>query len=161
MSFFQNLNKKLANVKVLLLGSYHPEYISLLIDLKDYLIEKGMINTFICKDLFNNIEPLSNSERMGNFFTQIESEMKSSDFNIFFLNERKNESTLVELTSYVKSVDFERKSQQTLVLMPRYLDISMLIGLLEQQEVLAFQYDYSVDYFMYCFQFILNRLHLV
>lgn len=141
-------------LKILIFGSYHKNYESILVKLVCYLRRKGFKKTGLAKHPFKNTIGLSYEEKMSLAFSKIEKKMLNADFNIFIFFPNENDSTLVELTSLVKSSRFSDKKNKTLVILPKNYNASMLIGLIGQNKINIFRYSNEYMIFQYCYVFI-------
>ena len=78
MAIFSEWKDRISLIRVLILGSYHPDNLPALLLLQQYLIEKGLNNVVLIKDL-DLLEPnCPADERMSNLLSSIESEMNQS-----------------------------------------------------------------------------------
>jgi len=161
MSRFIDVSKYFNRYKILILGSYHPNNIQALLDLKGWLIERGFTRTYLARDIIKEEFDYDNKDILANFYSKIESEMINSDFNIFiFFREpnRENESTIVELSSLVHSEQFSKKIDKTLVLFPSNFSSSMLEGFVTSNKLNIFIYEDEIYIFPKCFAFIKQNI---
>jgi len=139
---------------ILIFGSYHKDNEPILVKLICSLKKRGFKKTRLAKHPFKNINGLSFEEKMGIAFTKIENKMKKADFNIFIFFDKENDSTLVELTAFVKSPHFSDKKKNTLLILPNDYNASMLIGLIGQNRLNIFRYNNEYMIYQYCYVFI-------
>ena len=139
---------------ILIFGSYHKDNEPILVKLILSLKKRGFKKTRLAKYPSKNINGLTFEEKMGIVFTKIEKKMKKADFNIFILFDKENESTLVELTAFVKSPHFSDKKNKTLLILPKNYNVSMLIGLIGQNKLNIFRYNNDYMIYHYCYGFI-------
>jgi len=145
-------------LRILVFGSYHKDNEPTLLKLINYLRKKGFKKTTFAKHLFKDIEGLSYEEKMGIALNKIEKKMLKTDFNIFVFFSIANDSTIVELTSLVKSVHFSEKKSKTLVILPREYNASMLVGLIGQNRLNIFRYNNKNMIYQYCYSFIKRNI---
>jgi len=148
MTLFIDISKKKES-KILILGSYHPKNIRVINELKAELNQKGFANVIIAKDI------IPNNQNLKIIYSEVEKLMFSSDYNLFIFSLSHNQSLIVELTTFLKSPQFVEKKDRAVVLIPQNFNISMLQGLLEQQELNVFSYFDICEIVEYCRRFIL------
>jgi hypothetical protein len=123
-------------------------------ELVDIIREKGFENTNLVEELIE----IPKNQKSGFLLTEIEKEMHDSDFNIFILFPKENNSVIVELTSFVKSKDFEKKQDRFLLCLPYDYNASMVIDLIGQKKLNVFYYNEAVEIQQKCFVFIKSNL---
>ncbi len=138
----------------MILGSYNNENEQILIKLKCFLKGKGFKNTQLAKHPFEKTNGLSYEEKMCIALNKIEKKMLEADFNIFVFFPSENDSTLVELTSLVKSAQFSDKKEKTLVILHKNYNASMLMGLIGQNKIIVFRYNNEYMIYQYSYGFI-------
>ena len=161
MSRFIDVSKYFSRYQILILGSYHPINIQVLLDLKERLIERGFTRTYLARELIKEEFDYNNKDKLAYFYSKIESKMFNSDFNIFiFFAEpnKENESTIVELSGLVNSEQFSKKINKTLVLFPSNFSSSMLEGFVKTKKLNIFIYENEIQIVLKCFVFIKQNL---
>ena len=153
MLFFNNPSEK-KKAQILILGSYFPNKIDFLGEIKIGLREEGFSNTFLAKDLINPPND-ENIEINSYFYSRVEDLMLNFDYNIFILFEENNDSVLIEFATFLKSPKYSLKKDRCIVIFPNNYNISMLLGIIEQQEVKTFRYRDRFEILEYCKRFIL------
>ena len=83
MTFFTKFNQK-DRLKILILGSYHPDHLEFLKELKEKSKNSGYSDTYLGKDYIEIPEEFDGS-KLSYIYTEIEKLMKISDFNFFIL----------------------------------------------------------------------------
>ncbi len=121
------------------------------------LRKRGLKKTKLAKHPFKNTDGLSFEEKMSIAFSKIEKKMLKADFNIIIIFPNENDSTLVELTSFVKSPHFSDKNNKTLLILPKEYNASMLIGLIGQNRLNVFRYSNEHMIYQYCYVFIKRK----
>jgi hypothetical protein len=145
-------------VKIIVYGSYHPTNKPILDSLVKYLKDKGFQDTKLALDLITIPEKGLSEDYEAIILTQIEELMNEVDFNIFVLFPKENNSTLIELTSLIKSDMFSTKKDKTLVILNRNYNVSMLLGLLKRDEINTFRYDSAFEICRKAYIFIRQNL---
>ncbi|MHA1793042.1 MAG: hypothetical protein ACTSVI_10390 [Promethearchaeota archaeon] len=158
MNYFTNISTKFKDVSILILGSYRPDNIEILQNLRNFLKKKGFENARLANDVEKNIQGDSYGEKMGAILAKIVDIMLMSEFNIFVIFDEANDSTLIELGEFVSSNEFLNKKSKTLVFLPRHYDKSMLVGYIHNKKINVHQYDFGSDILQFCLTFITNNL---
>jgi len=140
--------------KILILGSYHPDYYQLLEDLVQYLRQSQFSKVFLAKDLID-FSNLGIKSKLDYIYSSIEGLMEEFDYNIFILFDSKNDSVIAELTTFVKSKSFNEKRDKSIILLPKNYNFTIVLGLLDQNEVRVYRYFEITEIFDYCKKFIL------
>ena len=153
MLFSNNPSEK-KKAQILILGSYFPNKIDFLNEIQIGLIKQGFTNTYLAKDLINPPKD-ANIKTNRYFYSRVEDLMLNFDYNIFILFENNNDSVLIELATFLKSPKYSVKKDKCIVIFPNNYNISMLLGILEQQEVKIFRYCDRFEILEYCKRFIL------
>lgn len=126
--------------KIFILGSYHPDYIGFLDNLRNSLISKGFPNTFLASDK-NILNSKTFKSQDHKNLEKVEFLLENSEYCLFIFFQDYNESLKVELQIYLKSNYFPERKKKYLVLIPYGLKFeSMLRGIIDQQEVSIFSY---------------------
>lgn len=159
MDKFAKIGEKLCVIKVLILGSYHPDFLPILTTLQQSLNESGVMNAFLARDVISMMNLDEHGDIMAYVLTEVENQMNAADFNLFIFFPSRNDSTAVELTTFVKSVSYKQKMEKTLVFLPRSADLSMISGLISREKVNCFRYDTDFDIYSYAILFIKRNLY--
>jgi hypothetical protein len=152
-SFIELQNYSFAS-KVLIFGSYKPNKIDVLIELKQILIDKNFINTYLASDLTDTPQDISYEQKMSIIYGQIKKLINEFDYHIFLLFDDENESALIELSTVLNCPAFSERTDKILVLLPKNLNISMLIGMLTLNGVCIFRYRDISEIFDYTYSMI-------
>ncbi|MHA1291911.1 MAG: hypothetical protein ACTSQJ_04485 [Promethearchaeota archaeon] len=161
MSLFIEINKIYYKVKILILGSYHPKYKPILNNLVEFIRGKGFKNANLAEELIKISKKKLGEERRGSLITEIEREMKYSDFNIFVLFPNKNNSVIGELTWLIRAEFYENKQKKVLVLMPFDYNYTIVLDIIEKnKKVNCFRYSNEIELQQKCFVFIKTNLVL-
>ena len=148
------ISRDITNESVFILGSYHPDCLPFLIDLREHLISNGISNTYIAIDKEINSKSIDRSKNQQSY-EKAEKLMEESTYCIFVLFNKHNESVMVELTTLLKSPYYLKKQEKIIILFPSEIEIySMLSGLTDQQEIKIFQYNDITEINSYCLRFI-------
>lgn len=153
MQFFKNLSER-KEAQILILGSYFGNNLAILESIRNDLRKEGFLKTYLSRDLIKTPND-ANFEKNCYFYTMVEDLMLDIDYNIFIFFEENNVSVSIELATFLKSPKYLIKKDKCIVFLPKNYDISMLLGILEQQKVKIFRYFDKFEIFDYCKHFIL------
>ncbi len=145
--------------KVIVFGSYHPNNKPTLDYLVNYLKERGFQNTKLAIDIINVHNSKKTAELEAYILSEIEKLMQEVDYNIFVFFPSENNSTLIELTSLIKSPAFEMKREKTLVCLERNYNVSMLTGLIQKGKIYTFFYDNIIELCQRAFIFLKQNIY--
>ncbi|MHA1697139.1 MAG: hypothetical protein ACTSUG_17950 [Candidatus Helarchaeota archaeon] len=162
---FIDLNSKKSAVKILIFGSYIPKYLIQLKNLQRELKDDGYKKTSLVYELTENYENLSYEEKMDIIFQKIEELMLEYDFFIFvfFEEEEKkkkivNGSLLVELTTFLNSKNYQHEYRNSITLIPKNFEVSMLTGIMHNRKIQIFKYFDFFEVSPYIINFIAQNL---
>ena len=155
---FTDISLHFSKIKILIFGSYHPDYINTIEDLVQYLRKKGFKNTFLAKELIRDLKNNHLEEKQEHIYAEIERLKKEFDFNIFVLSPERNDSVVEELTSLVKSEYFKAKSSRTIVYLPYSYNYTMVKGLISTFKLNVFEYQNIHQMYLHCHIFIKRNL---
>ena len=148
------ISRDTTNDSVFILGSYHPDNLSFLINLRDYLISNGISNTYLAFDKYIKSNSVDRSKNQQSY-EKVEKLLEESTYCIFILFNKHNESVMIELTTFLKSTYYLKNQGKNILLLPSELEIySMLSGLTDQQEIKIFRYFDISEINSYCLRFI-------
>ena len=142
---FIDISSVLSKQKIIVFGSYQPENIKILELLVQYLVDNGLKETFLAKDLENPFQSI---------YKKIKKLMKDYDFCIFVFFSNGNDSVALELTSFVLSDLFEKKSSRIMVYLPYGYDYSMVKDFISEFNLNVFEYQNEFQIVSHCFNFI-------
>lgn len=158
MSIFIDPSKIYQRFKILVFGSYHPNYIAILDRLVENIRKVGFKQTNLVKELTNSQKKSYTEESKRSLISDIEKEMKNSDFNIFLLFPDENDSVIGEFTWLVRSAFYEEKQEKVLLLMPFDYDHTVVVDIIEHKKVNCYRYNSEIDMQQKCIVFIKTNL---
>ncbi len=160
MNIFTNPKDLFKNRRIVIFGSYHPNNKPVLDRLVTYLRQRGFQQTKLAIDIIKIPEKIEEETYEASILSEIEEIMHTVDFNLFILFPNNNNSTLIELTSLIKSLEFPVLREKTLVIINRNYNVSMLKGLLEKDKVYTFFYDNEVEICQKSYVFIKQNIFI-
>jgi len=158
MSIFIDPSTSYHKFKILVFGSYHPSYKARLDELVEIIRKKGFKQTNLVEELNNSQKKSHTEEGKRSLISDIEKEMKNSDFNIFVLFPNENDSVIGEFTWLVRSEFYEEKQEKVLLLMPFDYDHSVVLDIIEHKRVNSYRYNNEIDMQQKCIVFIKTNL---
>lgn len=160
MNLFTNLKDIFKNYRIVIFGSYHPNNKPVLDRLVNYLKQRGFQQSKLAIDLIKIPDKLEDVAYEAYILSEIEKIMHEVDYNLFIFFPNDNNSTLIELTSLIKSLEFPTLRERTLVIINRNYNVSMLKGLLEKDKVYTFFYDNEIEICQKSYVFIKQNIFM-
>lgn len=160
MNLFTNPKDIFKNYRIVIFGSYHPNNKPVLDRLVNYLKQRGFQQSKLAIDLIKIPDKLEDVAYEAYILSEIEKIMHEVDYNLFIFFPNDNNSTLIELTSLIKSLEFPTLRERTLVIINRNYNVSMLKGLLEKDKVYTFFYDNEIEICQKSYVFIKQNIFM-
>jgi len=161
MSIFINPRKFFGKYSILVLGSYYPEYKAQLEDLIEFLRNEGFENTKLAEELIEFPENLQSDERKIYLISKIEKEMEKSDFNVFVLFPKKNDSVIAELMLLIHKEYYREKKGGVILFTPSDYSHIIVEGLIIRDGINHFSYSNDIEMKQKCLVFIKTNLFKV
>ncbi len=160
MNLFTNPKDIFKNYRIVIFGSYHPDNKPVLDRLVNYLKQRGFQQSKLAVDIIKIPDKLEDVAYEVYILSEIEKIMHEVDYNLFIFFPNDNNSTLIELTSLIKSLEFSTLRERTLVIINRNYNVSMLKGLLKKDKVYTFFYDNEIEICQKSYVFIKQNIFM-